>query len=100
MFTKTSTSKIVRIVRKSFFGIIAIFILLILVLSFFLYENIYTAITQSEEIVILQGQLALKPVDISLFRKISKRIEAKKARAEIMLDELKNPFLPYNDIIK
>jgi hypothetical protein len=65
-------------------------------LSYFLYNNIYKAITQSEEIVILQGQLALEPVDIVLFRKILTRIENKKLGTTLNFDALKNPFTQYD----
>jgi len=95
MSTKISLSKAIKIFHSSSWGILVIFIILISILSFFLYNNIYKAITQSEEIVVLQGQLALEPVDISLFRTILGRIENKKIGQTINFDNLKNPFLPY-----
>jgi hypothetical protein len=67
------------------------------ILSYFLYNNIYKAITQSEEIVVLQGQMALEPVDIALFRKILTRIENKKLGTALNFDALINPFLSYDD---
>lgn len=95
MYTKTSTSKFFRIVRRSIWGIAAIFFITAIILSCFLYNNIYQTIIQSEEIIVLQGQLALEPVDISLFRQILAKIEQKKIGVAINLEELTNPFLPY-----
>lgn len=96
MFTKISTSKIIKIIRKSIYGIGIIFFIIGLVFSIFLYNNIYQTIIQSEEIVVLQGQLALEPVDISLFRNILSKIEEKKIGVAINLEDIKNPFSEYD----
>lgn len=95
MSTKISTSKIIKILRRSFWPIFLIFLGVVIFLTYFIYNNIYTAIAQSEEIVILQGQLAIEPVDISLFRGILNKIEEKKLGKDISLENIKNPFLSY-----
>lgn len=95
MSTKISTSKILKMIRNSFWGLLVVFIIGVLILSFFIYKNIYLAITQNEEIIILQGQLALEPVDISLFRSILSKIEQKKIGLDLEEELIKNPFRPY-----
>lgn len=93
MSTKISLSKVIKFFHTSGWGILAIFAILVVILSYFLYNNIYKAIAQSEEIIILQGQMALEPVNITLFRGILTHIENKKTGTSINFDALRNPFL-------
>ncbi|NQU84015.1 MAG: hypothetical protein HQ536_04880 [Parcubacteria group bacterium] len=98
MSTKISTSKVVKIIQSSFWGVTIVFLIIAVVLSFFVYNNIYRSIAQSEEIVVLQGQLALEPVNISLFRGILTKIEEKIVGVVLQMDNVKNPFLPYTEV--
>lgn len=48
--------------------------------AYFLYNNFYKVITQSEELVILRQQIAIETVNIKKFDEIMKRIEVKTSR--------------------
>lgn len=96
MSKKTLVSNLITILYKGKKVALLLFLVVMIFLGFFLYQNIYKAITQNEEIVILQGQLALEPVDISLFRKILRLMGEKKSAPDINAEEMKNPFLMYN----
>lgn len=96
MSKKTLVSNLITILYKGKKAASLLFLVVIIFLGYFLYQNIYKAITQNEEIVILQGQLALEPVDISLFRKILRLVREKKSTPDFDITEIKNPFLMYN----
>lgn len=65
-------------------------VLLIAWTSFFVYKNIYQAIIQSEEILILQKEVAISTVDMNKFNEIIEKIELK--TSERQLEEMDDPF--------
>ncbi len=65
-------------------------VVLLTIVSLFLYRNFYQTITQSEEILILQGKVASDVVNMNKFNKILEKIKNKTESRK--LGEIKNPF--------
>lgn len=69
-----------------FFGILITYSLFT-----FLYKNFYETITQSEEILILQGKVIIETVDINKFNEVIGKLDQKIMPQPII--NFKNPFL-------
>lgn len=59
-------------------------------LTLFLYKNLYDAITQTEEILMLRGGVMIETVDINKFEEVVKKIEEKTAGR--IMGTTNNPF--------
>ncbi|MBI4812030.1 hypothetical protein HY798_01065 [Candidatus Falkowbacteria bacterium] len=73
-----------------FLSIITIIIIILFLISLFLYKNFYQTITQSEEVLILRGQLAFETIDINKFEEVIEKIKQKTASREP--GSVNNPF--------
>jgi len=71
--------------------IIAVIIVLIQ-LSFFLYKNLYQAVAQSEEIIILREEVAPDTVNMNKFYSVLEKLNRKKESSSATLIEIRNPF--------
>lgn len=75
MFSLKSPRNILLI----FYGIIIIVSLLVSAqLYFFIYENIYKAIYDSDQILILKSMVSIEPVNIQKFDEVINNLETKK----------------------
>lgn len=74
------------------FYIIVIFLTIIIlsIVSMFLYKNFYETIAQSKEIIILKEKVALEMVDIDKFNKIMENITKKISQKR--LENITSPF--------
>lgn len=94
--------KIYWLFKYNIVFIILISLIIISGLAFFLYNNFYKTIAQSEDIVVMQSEVGLENINTALFEKIQKINENKKAGFPQWLtpsltkwQDLKNPFLSY-----
>lgn len=80
--------------RYSFWTIIGVILLIITILSVFLYYNLYRAITETEVIATLRSQYAVEPVSFQTFRNLKQILEDKKTKPVAGWNEFRNPFVP------
>lgn len=77
----------------------AIFILLIIssfgLLSFFLYNNFYLALSEGKTVYISSSDIAFQKINSDLFAKIIGKINEKNKTSPTDLGVIKDPFLPY-----
>lgn len=71
-------------------AIILITLIILTVLSLFLYKNFYEAITQTKEIIILRQKVATDAVDLEKFNIIINKLAEKTKSYE--LKNIKSPF--------
>jgi len=79
-----------KIAHSLYFMVIILTILTVYFLFFFLYNNIYLTITQSEMIIVLRREVASETVDINKFNQIIQNINQKGTGREINIRY--NPF--------
>ncbi|MEK7098039.1 MAG: hypothetical protein AAB906_04280 [Patescibacteria group bacterium] len=79
-----------KIAHFAYFTVIILTIFTAYFLFFFLYENIYQTITQSEIIIVLKKEVASETVDINKFNQIIQNINSKGTGNEINMN--RNPF--------
>ncbi len=60
------------------------------VLGFFLYQNFYKTIRESEEIIVLKKEVANESIDMKKFQSIMEKIETKKTLR--IIKKTDNPF--------
>jgi len=79
-----------RITFCFYFIVINLSIILFIIITLFLYKNLYQSITQSKEIIILREKVVAETVNINKFNevidKFSKKINLKK------IENINNPF--------
>ena len=71
-------------------AIILVILIILISLSLFLYKNFYQAITQTKEIIILRGKVAVDTVNLEKFDIIINKLTEK-----IAPHELKNIISPF-----
>ncbi|MBI5230355.1 MAG: hypothetical protein HY981_03605 [Candidatus Magasanikbacteria bacterium] len=94
------------LINSIFYAILGIVILIALLFSLFLYNNFYTTISRAETVLILKSELAVDTLDVPLYEKIKKEIDASISRRQesagaasssstvpLLLKDIPNPFL-------
>lgn len=72
---------------KYFYLILSIVCFLIFIfITLFLYKNFYKTITQAEEVVILQKEVAIEDIDIDHFETIVEKLKEKMEKRSIKLN--------------
>ena len=76
----------------SYATILIVFLILGLlgISGYFLYENFYQVITQSEEVSKLQRTISIESIDMKTFESVNKKLEEKKIKKDT--STIKNPF--------
>lgn len=88
------------------YAILGILIVITLWFTLFLYNNFYTTISRAETILILKSELAVDTLDVTLYEKIKKELDASNlllqesaktisasSTTPLLLKNLPNPFL-------
>lgn len=78
--------------RLIFYGLLGAIGVSFIVFLFFLYQHFYLALSQAEEIVVLQSQLAVDVLDVELYQKVKETAAARQNAPLIKWDEIPNPF--------
>ena len=87
--------KIFLSLRVIFILVIIIFIAIVGYLGWFLYNNLYQTIAQTEQIIVLRAEVSPYSIDIKQFNTILETLEKKTSQKnlkKINWSEIKNPF--------
>ncbi len=94
--------KKIWLLKYNYLFLIVIALIILIGLSNFLYTNFYLTIAQTNEIALLQSEVALDSIDTELFEKNQQAIKDKEAGNPTFLTppqtkwlDLKNPFAAY-----
>lgn len=79
-----------KIARYLYFTAIILAVIAFYLTFNFLYKNFYVTIAQSDEIIILQGQITDEVVNMNKYNTVMKNLEEKAKKRE--LGSINNPF--------
>ncbi len=81
-----------KITQVLFTGSLVLILLALAATGVFLYVNFYKIILQTEEIIIIQTETYLEPVNIAALNQILLNLTAKAEGSKVLISSIKNPF--------